>query len=174
MQSSKIDFINKNNDLIKFALSSSQEFPDNLCEYVVSEFEIEVAVLTRVVDNNFEVLGKSSEARKALVPNALNNCANCYLFSFESTETKFEIDPKCEFKATDHVLIEGCLHISIAEKEKVVLKLAKKTEFTQLDRDNLVVVGESIRNLLKIWSGRRGGFSSGVSDNRSGSCNAIS
>ena len=38
------------------------------------------------------------------------------------------------------------MHISIAEKEKVVLKLAKKTEFTQLDRDNLVVVGESIRN----------------------------
>jgi len=164
MQSSKIDFINKNNDLIKFALSSSQEFPDNLCEYVVSEFEIEVAVLTRVVDNNFEVLGKSSEARKALVPNALNNCANCYLFSFESTETKFEIDPKCEFKATDHVLIEGCLHISITEKEKVVLKLAKKTEFTQIDRDNLVIVGESIRNLLKIWSGRKGGLSSSVSD----------
>jgi len=164
MQSSKIDFINKNNDLIKFALSSSQEFPDNLCEYVVSEFEIEVAVLTRVVDNNFEVLGKSSEARKALVPNALNNCANCYLFSFESTETKFEIDPKCEFKTTDHVLIEGCLHISITEKEKVVLKLAKKTEFTQIDRDNLVIVGESIRNLLKIWSGRKGGLSSSVSD----------
>ncbi len=126
MQSSKIDFITKNNDLIKFALSSSQEFPDNLCEYLVSEFEIEAAVLTRVVDNNFEVLGKSSEARKSLVPNALNNCANCYLFSFESTETKFEIDPKCEFKATDHVLIEGCLHISISRKGKSCTKASQE------------------------------------------------
>jgi len=164
MQSSKLDFITKNNDLIKFALSSSKEFPNNLCEFLVSEYEIDAAVLTRVVDTNFEVLGKSSEARKALAPNVMNNCTSCSHFSFDSTETKFEIEPQCEFKASDHVLIEGCLHISITEKEKVILKLAKKSEFTQIDRDNLVVVGESIRNLLKIWSGRRGGLSSGVSD----------
>lgn len=164
MQSSKIDYIKKYNDLIRFALSSSQEFPNNLCEFLVIEYEIEAAVLIRVVDNSFEVLGKSSEARKALVPNVMNNCADCLHFSFDSTETKFEIDPQCEFKATDHVLIEGCLHISITEKEKVILKLAKKSEFTQIDRDNIVIVGESIRNLLKIWSGRKGGLSSGISD----------
>ena len=117
MQSSKIDFITKYNDLIRFALSSSQEFPNNLCEFLVNEYEIEAAVLARVVEKKFEVLGKSSEARKALVPNTMISCANCFLFSFESTETRFDVNPQCEFKATDHVLIEGCLHISITEKE---------------------------------------------------------
>ena len=164
MQSSKIDYIKKYNDLIRFALSSSQEFPNNLCEFLVSEYDIEAAVLTRVVDNNIEVLGKSSEARKGLASNTMISCTNCSHFSSESTETKFEIDPQCEFKATDQILIEGCLHLSITDKDKVVVKLAKKTEFTQIDRDNLVVVGESIRNLLKIWSGRKGGLSSSVSE----------
>ena len=164
MQSSKIDYIKKYNELIRFALSSSQEFPNNLCEFLVSEYDIEAAVLTRVVDNNIEILGKSSEARKGLASNTMISCTNCSHFSSESTETKFEIDPQCEFKATDQVLIEGCLHLSITDKDKVVVKLAKKTEFTQIDRDNLVVVGESIRNLLKIWSGRKGGLSSSVSE----------
>ena len=164
MQSSKIDYIKEYNELIRFALSSSQEFPNNLCEFLVSEYDIEAAVLTRVVDNNTEVLGKSSEARKGLASNTMITCTNCSHFSSESTETKFEIDPQCEFKATDQILIEGCLHLSITDKDKVVLKLAKKTEFTQIDQDNLVVVGESIRNLLKIWSGRKGGLSSSVSE----------
>ncbi len=48
MQSSKIDFITKNNNLIKFALSSSQEFPNILCEFLVSEYEIEGNIDNRV------------------------------------------------------------------------------------------------------------------------------
>jgi CheY-like chemotaxis protein/signal transduction histidine kinase len=164
MQSSKIDFINKNNNLIRFALSSSQEFPDILCEFLVNEYELEAVILTRVIDKNIEVLGKSSEARKGLGNSEMVKCTTCPQFDFESTETKFEINPQCEFKAMDQVLVEGCLQLSITDKDKVVLKLAKKTEFTQIDRDNLIVVGESIRNLLKIWSNRKGGLSRGVSE----------
>ena len=150
MQSSKIEFIKKYNDLIKFALSSSKEFPDSLCEFLVNEYEIEATVLASIKEKDFEILGKSSDARKILEPISTEQCSGCTKFQAESSETIFVLDPECQFKATDQVMVEGCLHISISDSEKVIFKIAKKNDFTQLEKDNLLIVGESVRNLLKI------------------------
>ena len=56
MQSSKIDFISKYNNLIKIALSSSLEFPDGLCDFLVNEYEFDSIVLVKVKEKGFEFL----------------------------------------------------------------------------------------------------------------------
>ncbi len=164
MQSSKIDFISKYNSLIKIALSSSLEFPDELCDFLANEYEFDSVVLVKVNEKNFEFLGKSAEAKKAYKPNTTIRCSHCSANNLKSTETKFEENPQCEFKASELVQHEGCLHLSVTDNEKILLKIAKKTEFTQIDKDNLVIIGESIRNLLRLWMGKKGGLSSSVSE----------
>ncbi len=163
MQSSKIDFLKKYNDIVNFALSASSEFPESLCEYLVSEFELDAVVIVKVKDKGFEFLGKSSSAKKQYNQSSEINCTKCNAVNYVSTEIKFEFDPQCDFKAADMVLNEGCLHISVTDSERVLIKIAKKVEFTQIDKDNLIVIGNTIRNLLLLWMGKKGSLSSSVS-----------
>ncbi len=160
MQSAKIDFLSKYNDLVNSALTSVKEFPDNLCDFLVNEYEFEAVVLTaKVNDTEFEILGKSSHARKSYTSNSFLKCNVCTQVINDSTETRFEFDNGCEFTASDVMMNEGCLYISISHSERVLLKIAKKSEFTQNEVDNIIVIGNSLRNLLKLWMSKKGGLS---------------
>ncbi len=164
MLSSKIDFISKYNNLVLYALSAAKEFPDNLCDYLVNEFEFEAVVIVNVKDKAFELLGKSTSANKSLTAAANLGCRNCQSLINPSNEVLFEINPQCEFNATDIVVFEGCLHIAVTDDERVVLKIAKKSEFTNVDKDNLIIIGNTIRNLLRLWMGKKGGLSYSISE----------
>lgn len=165
MLRSKIEFISTYNNIVQYALSSAKEFPDNLCDYLSREFEFEAVVLLKVKENSFELLGKSTSARKSLNNNSSNlGCKNCQALLNPSSETRFEVNSQCEFNATDIVVYEGCLHITVSDNERVLLKIAKKTEFTNVDKDNLIIIGNTIRNLLQLWMGKKGGLSSSISE----------
>jgi len=164
MLSSKIHFISNYNDIVQFALSAAKEFPDNLCDYLVNEFEFEATVLVKVKDKKYEYLGKSASAKKSINYQSELGCSNCSIINNPSTETKFELNPQCQFIISDVLLHEGCLHLSITDDEKVLIKIAKKSEFTHIDKDNLVIIGNTVRNLLRLWMGKKGGLSSSVSN----------
>ena len=164
MLSSKIDFISKYNNIVQYALSAAKEFPDNLCDYLVNEYEFEAVVLLKAKDKTFELLGKSSSAKKSLTFSSEIGCKNCEALANPSGDTKFIINSQCEFNATDIVINEGCLHIGVSENERVVLKIAKKSEFTNVDKDNIIIIGNTIRNLLRLWMGKKGGLSYSISE----------
>jgi CheY-like chemotaxis protein/signal transduction histidine kinase len=164
MQSSKIDFISKFNDLVQYALSAAKEFPDNLCDYIVNEYEFEAVVLLKVKDNSFELIGKSALAKKSLSFSSELGCKKCEALISPSSDIRFVVNPQCEFNASDIVIYEGCLHISVTDDERVVLKIARKTEFTNIDQDNIIVIGNTIRNLLHLWMGKKGGLSYSISE----------
>ena len=163
MQSSKIDFLSKYNSLIESALTSADEFPNDLCEFLVNEYELEAVVLTRITESHIEILGTSGNSRKSLSRESLIKCNNCTARKENTTETYFVVEEECGFTATDVVVNEGCLHISVSENEKVMLKIAKKTEFSQSDIGNLVVIGNSLKNISLLWMGKKGGLSSSLS-----------
>ncbi len=164
MQSSKLDFISKYNNLVQEALTSSQDFPNILCEFMCEEYEFEATLLVKVKDKGFEFLGKSSKAKKSYNSGSELMCTSCESVNFSSTETKFDINSKCDFKTSDVLLSEGCLHLSITDNERVLIKIAQKKEFSKTNQDNLIVVGDAIRNLLRIWMGKKGSLSSSVSE----------
>ncbi len=164
MHSSKIDLISKYNNLVQYALSSAKEFPDNLCDYLVDEYELEAVVLLKVKDKSFELLGKSSTAKKSLDQSSVYSCQNCKTLQNNSSETAFEVNQQCEFNAADIVINEGCLHITITENEKVIVKIAKKNEFSNIEKDNLIVIGNSVKTLLLLWMGKKGGLSYSISE----------
>lgn len=164
MQSAKIDSLSKFNKLITSALTSSNEFPNELCEFLVKEFELEATVLTRVTDGGFEILGKSVNAIKSYVQASIVQCKDCTNVTSNSTEINFELKKDCEFRASDIVMNEGCLYIGISDNEKVMLKIAKKSDFTQKEIDDIIVIGDSLRNLLRLWMGKKGSLSSSLSN----------
>ena len=163
MQSSKINFLSKYNSLMQSALTSANDFPNDLCEFLVEEYEFEATVLARIKDKQIEILGKSSGARKTLQQSTLLKCKDCSMLENKTTETQFEVRPDCEFTATDVVLNEGCLHVSISENEKVMLKIAKRSDYSQNDIDNIKIIGDSLRNILQLWMRKKGGLSSSIS-----------
>ena len=164
MHSSKIDLISKYNNLVQYALSSAKEFPDNLCDYLVDEYELEAVVLLKVKDKSLELLGKSSSAKKSLDQSSVYTCNYCQALQNNSSETVFEVNQQCEFNAADIVINEGCLHITITENEKVIVKIAKKNEFSNIEKDNLIVIGNSVKTLLLLWMGKKGGLSYSISE----------
>ena len=105
MLSSKIDLTAKYNSVIQYALSAAKEFPNNLCEYLADEYELEAVVLMKVKDKSFELLGKSSTSKKSLAFNTIYNCTLCQALQSTSSETIFETNPECEFSAADIVLL---------------------------------------------------------------------
>ncbi|MEJ2505687.1 MAG: response regulator [Ignavibacteriaceae bacterium] len=164
MQSAKIDSLSKFNKLINSALTSSNEFPNELCEFLVKEYELEAAVLSRKTDSGFEILGKSINAIKSYVQASIVQCKTCSNISNNSTEINFELKKDCEFRASDIIMNEGCLHIGISDNEKVMLKLAKRTEFVQKEIDDIIIIGDSLKNLLRLWMGKKGSLNSSLSN----------
>jgi CheY-like chemotaxis protein/two-component sensor histidine kinase len=164
MKSAKIDFLSKYNDLINSALSSSTEFPNDLCEFLIKEYEFEAVVLTKLINSGFEILGKSGNANKSYSAGMMLQCNDCISSGNESTNIEFIAETDCDLRASEIVMNEGCLNIGISDNEKVMLKIAKKTEFTQSEIDDMSVIGGSLKNLLRLWVGKKGSLSSSISN----------
>jgi len=150
MNSAKIDFLTKYNHLVNSALTSANDFYNDLCDFLVVEYEFEGALLMKMGDNKFEVLGKSNSARKYYNPGTILNCKVCSHFQNRSNETKFEASKDCEITVSDVIMNEGCLYIDVSDGMRVMFKVAKRSEFTKNDSDDLVTIGNSFRNILRL------------------------
>ncbi len=157
MQSSKIESLIRYNDLINLAVKSSQEFPASLCEFLVSELELQATVLFKInEDDGLLFLGKSDGAKKAFFKDSLFRCAVCKSISANQDSINFNSQTDCEIQTSDFVIYEGCLFIKISSSERFLIKLAKKSAFSKSDKDNLESVGNSIKNFLRLWNGKIG------------------
>ncbi|MCH7771984.1 MAG: response regulator, partial [Bacteroidetes bacterium] len=164
MQSVKIDFLSKYNHLVDSAITLAAEFPDELCNFLAEEYEFEAIILTKVREDGLEILGKSYNSRKSYSKNAIIKCNGCLNYVKESTETRFITNADCEVTASEVVMNEGCLYINISDSERVMLKIAEKNEFVQNEIDNIIVIGNSLRNLLRIWMSKKGSLSNSLGD----------
>ncbi|HRN25237.1 MAG: response regulator [Ignavibacteriaceae bacterium] len=157
MQSSKIDFLGKYNELIQTAIRSSVDFPAQLCDFIVKEFELEAVVLFKITNNNsLELIGKSSTAKKNITNEVQISCPNCKSILENNQVCKFIVQSNCSFNITDHMINEGCVLIKVADEQSALLKVAKKTNFTKNEIDNIELISECAKNLLKLWIGSKG------------------
>ena len=160
MQSSKIEFLNTFNNLIESSLKSSPDFADQLCEYLVAEFELQAAVLFKENEkNSLTLLGKSGEAKKSFRKDSSYKCDVCEVNRSVDNSIFFDSHADCELKITDFIHYEACLHFKIFNYGNILLKISKKAQFTKTDKDNLEKIGSSITNLIKIWVGNRNNIS---------------
>ncbi|MCH8326618.1 MAG: hypothetical protein IIB83_08710 [Bacteroidetes bacterium] len=138
MQSSKVESYKKYNEILSLAISSSLDFPSKLCEFLIIEFDFESALLFKVVeDNNLILLGKSAKAKKSYSLNSKYSCSVCNTLKDNTASIVFNNQANCEIKASDFVIYEGSLFINVTNNVKFKFRIAKKTEFTNVDKDNI-------------------------------------
>ncbi len=156
MQSSKIDFLGKFNELVKTALRSETEFPNKLCDFISSEFELEAVSIFKVNNQkNLELLGKSFSSKKSLTNQSQISCPSCKNLIEENQTLHFQSQKDCSFNITDQVMNEGCVLINVLDGQSVLLKLAKKSAYTKSEIDNIEFISDSVKNLLKLWTGKK-------------------
>lgn len=164
MQSSKIDFIGKYNELIQTSIQSSADFPNKLCDFIATEFELDAVAVFKVNNGiNLELIGKSSAVKKSLIRETQLTCPNCKNLLDKNLSNQFNIQSNCSINITDHVLNEGCILINVADEQSALIKFAKKSPFTKSEQDNIELIGESIKNLLKLWIGSKGNLNNSLS-----------
>ncbi|MDP2366545.1 MAG: HAMP domain-containing sensor histidine kinase, partial [Ignavibacteria bacterium] len=164
MQSSKIDFLGKYNELIITAINSAADFPGKLCDFIVKEFELEAASIFKLnINNNLELIGKSITAKKSLSSDIQISCPNCKNIIDKSQVSQFLTQSNCSFNITDHIINEGCILLNVANEQFALIKFAKKTPYSKSEVDNIELVSESIKNLLQLWIGSKGNLNNCLS-----------
>ncbi len=165
MQSLKIEFLNNYNSLLKSALKSSSEFPDHLCNFLINEYELDAAVLFKVdPESKLIVLGKAGSAKKSYTPKAEFTCETCNALKNFNSQIVPNNQNNCTIQASEFVQFENCIAIKVTESERALLKIAKKSPFTQNDKDNLSLIGNSLAVLLGIWMNMHGSVNTSVSE----------
>jgi len=156
MQNSKIDFLNKTSSLLKLAVGASHDLPNEVCEYLVSEFELQAAVVFKVDElNKLTLIGKSKDAKKSYSSDGVFNCKSCSLLK-EQKANSFISHSDCEIQASEYIIYEGCFLIKLSFNSKVLLKIAKKSVITSVDKENVEALSPILSTAFNIWLNNKG------------------
>jgi CheY-like chemotaxis protein len=158
MQSVKIEFLEKYNQLTKSANKGLEEFPDEICNYIVDEFELQGMVLFKINEqNSLTVIGKSNSTKKNYLRGSVFSCSKCGLIKNNEPGNNFYSDPECEILISEFIIYEACQVFNITETQKGFCKFAKKTPFQRNEIEFFKKISEFLGQTLKIWSAVRGG-----------------
>lgn len=158
MQSVKIEFLEKYNYLFKLAEKAQESFPDEICDYITNEYELQAMVLFRVTEeNNLLVIGKSSSAKKNYLRGSSFCCSKCKPLLQKDPVHNFYSDAECEIQISEYIIYEICNTFRITDNVKGFVKYARKTPFSRAEIDSLKVLSDFLSSLLKLWSDARGG-----------------
>jgi CheY-like chemotaxis protein/signal transduction histidine kinase len=163
MQSSKIEFLKKYNQLIESAENGSHGFTQNLCDFILTENEFEACILFKVEDDDsLKVIGSAGSTKKAYQPNSSFSCSECKSISSKESKITFNSQSGCALEVADQVFYEGCIFIKATDKANFLLKVAKNSPFTQAEKKNFETVAEALKNLLNIWAFHEEKYSSSL------------
>jgi len=148
---SKLEIINLYNNLLSSATAGDSNFPDNLCNYLTTEFDFQALVLFEALDSKgFKVIGKSANARKNYLHGSEFTCSLCKL-SNNLNEFAIHHDSNCELQISEFVIYESCVAFNIQFGKRGFLKIAKKNPFTQVDSESINQITKYISSLISIW-----------------------
>lgn len=152
MQQSKIEFLKILKNLYQLALQSSTDFPNQFCNFITTENELEACVLFKVKDeNSFIVLGKSEQSKKSYQINSIHSCRACTSIKSVQGNIYFSSQSDCEIRTTDFLQYESCIRVNLNENNKVLIKLSKKSPFTTIDKEKMEIFLDNISFLLQAW-----------------------
>ena len=161
MQNLNPESMNKLNKLFHSASVSPQKFPDVICQFLVNEFSFEAAVLFQTNTGNFTVLGKSSSAKSSFVKNNEFDCPVCLSKKNNSETVFFDSHTNCKISVADSLLPDGSLFFK-SISGSYLLKFAKKNPINDDDKNNLLILGDLLVNLLNIWKSSTSDVASSV------------
>ncbi len=157
MTGAKLDFLIKINDLTDFARRGDKFLPDEVCNFLASEFDLEAVVIFKVQDNNnLQVLGRSSSVKKNIQHGTSLFCTSCKSLS-ESFKNILSISTNCDIQISEFLSNEYCGAISLEQYGKILLKLAPKNALTQSLKESIEKSFQLVSFLFLTWYEKYGG-----------------
>ncbi|GAB1350007.1 hypothetical protein MASR1M107_22220 [Ignavibacteriales bacterium] len=147
MQSNIISFFKSINQLFQ-SDSTGENLLNQLCNFISTEFEFYSAALFKPANDKMVLIGKSDNVKKSLAIGSESVCTVCKLHDSSSGVTSFDLDKKCQIQTTDFLVYEGCLKLKGNTEEQFILKLTRKSPFSQSDIDNIEVLGKFLLVVL--------------------------
>ncbi len=157
MLTSKTEYFNSYNKLLKQAINKSRSFPGELCSFIVQEYEFEFCVMFKFTeDKKFTAFGNSGSTKKNLSLNSVFECSSCRELTDSTVSSSFDFHNSCNIQVSDFVLYEGSLVIKLVNNDKYLIKLGRKNPFNRADKDLIENLGGYLINLITIWGGSIG------------------
>ena len=150
-------FVIKLNELLEFAKHGNEAFPDEVCEFLTSSFELEAVVVFNIEKNNSLItVGKSSGAKKNFSRGMVFECSKCKLLN-ENINYSLHSDSDCSIQISEFLMYEMCALLMLPKDIKLIFKIAKKTVFSKIDKDSIDNIVKLITPYWQIWLENRGG-----------------
>lgn len=152
MQQSEIELLKIFKNLYQLALQSSTDFPNQLCNFITAENELEACVLFKIKDeNSLLVLGRSDHSKKSYQLNSIHSCNTCNSLKSRQGNIYFSYQSDCEIHTTDFLQYESCVRVNLNENNRVLFKISKKSSFTTADKEKIELFLDYISFLLQAW-----------------------
>lgn len=153
----KFDILEQISRLSDSAIKGSDSFPEDICNYIASELDLQAVVLFELTPfDNFVVLGRSIGARKNYLRGATFVCTACKLLK-DSSEYSIHSDSNCDMQISEFLVYENCVKFPLNSKTQGFLKIAKKTPFSKDDKESLEKIIRLLQGLVNLWIISRGG-----------------
>jgi len=147
----KLDLLTKLNDLAEYARCGNDFLPDEICNFLINEFDLTATALFKIGTNNsFDNFGKSAGVKLKSPGKDGFSCLKCD-FSNQSNEFNLKTDNECSLRISDNMCQETCAYFNLQNNNKVLFKFAKRSSFTQSDLDSLKIVLQLLRIILSLW-----------------------
>ena len=152
----KIDLVEKYNEIIELAYNGKDEFTNQLCNFLVNEFEFQAAVFFKYVsDTTFQVIGRSSNARKNYLVGSEFSSPKCK--EMLDARMAFNSDSERELQISEFLVYEIAHIFEAGSDQTILIKLAQKDSFSKTDLEEIEKISRYIKTAMSIWVDAKGG-----------------
>jgi CheY-like chemotaxis protein/signal transduction histidine kinase len=145
------ELISKLNGIYEFAKKGNEEFPDEVCNFLISILQIDAAVIFNVNnDNSLSVIGKTINVKRNFVKGTTLSCENCKLLSSDEFE-QANVDANCKIQISEFMVYESCSLLRVSPSVKFLFRIAKKNPFTKTDRDSFDSIIGLLNPYIILW-----------------------
>ena len=156
----KLELLNKLNELTEYAHRGDEFLLEEICNFLSNEFDLNAVVLFKVDEKGaLEVVGRSANAKNSYHKGSSFHCDVCKLVQ-QNVKSSLNLDPACKMQISENILFEGCLLLNLSTTQKMLIKVARKSAFTQSDKDTLEKALQLVSTILLSWVENHGGIHS--------------
>lgn len=142
-------------ELAEFAKRRDKFFLDEVCNFLVKEFNLEAAVIFRLNDNKtLKLLGKPNNISKEFLKNNNFYCNDCNNIT-EDNQYTINTKLECNAKITNNKFPESCIYIKISDTIKLIIKIAYKTELEKQKKNIIENTLRLIGLFIQYWFNRQ-------------------
>ena len=157
LQGSRLTTLLRFNGIVSNARSGRDIFMDELCNFIVNEFEIDAVAIFKIENNLLLPLGKSHRVKKNIRTGTSIEGNGCYELNV-SNEFTFTQNDNCTLQITETASHEISITFRIGLKEIILIRVAQKNPFLPAEIEALKTVAQFVKNMTHMWLDARGGI----------------